>query len=308
MNDLLVADSVTKKFGEYTALNQVSISVPKGSVFGLLGPNGAGKTTFIRIINQITMPDTGSVLLDGEPLRPDHIKDIGYLPEERGLYKSMKVGEQALYLAQLKGLDKTEAKKRLRMWFERLEIGDWWNKKIQELSKGMAQKIQFVVTVLHEPKLLIFDEPFSGFDPINATLIKDEILRLRDNGATIIFSTHRMESVEEMCDHIALIHQSNKILDGKLIDIKRANKTNTFEVGLMTPNEEAVLKELESKFSVSPAQFKSINDELMCNIKLGDNGSANDLIQYLSTKGQLTHFVEVVPSANDTFIQTIKNS
>ncbi|WP_374958218.1 ABC transporter ATP-binding protein [Gilvibacter sp.] len=308
MNDLLVADSVTKKFGEYTALNQVSISVPKGSVFGLLGPNGAGKTTFIRIINQITMPDTGSVLLDGEPLRPDHIKDIGYLPEERGLYKSMKVGEQALYLAQLKGLDKTEAKKRLRMWFERLEIGDWWNKKIQELSKGMAQKIQFVVTVLHEPKLLIFDEPFSGFDPINATLIKDEILRLRDNGATIIFSTHRMESVEEMCDHIALIHQSNKILDGKLIDIKRANKTNTFEVGLMTPNEEAVLKELESKFSVSPAQFKSINDELMCNIKLGDNGSANDLIQYLSTKGQLTHFVEVVPSANDIFIQTIKNS
>ncbi len=308
MNDLLVADSVTKKFGEYTALNQVSISVPTGSVFGLLGPNGAGKTTFIRIINQITMPDTGSVLLDGEPLRPDHIKDIGYLPEERGLYKSMKVGEQALYLAQLKGLDKTEAKKRLRMWFERLEIGDWWNKKIQELSKGMAQKIQFVVTVLHEPKLLIFDEPFSGFDPINATLIKDEILRLRDNGATIIFSTHRMESVEEMCDHIALIHQSNKILDGKLIDIKRANKTNTFEVGLMTPNEETVLKELESKFSVSPAQFKSINDELMCNIKLGDNGSANDLIQYLSTKGQLTHFVEVVPSANDIFIQTIKNS
>ncbi|WP_435579623.1 ABC transporter ATP-binding protein [Gilvibacter sp.] len=308
MNDLLVADSVSKKFGEYTALNQVSISVPKGSVFGLLGPNGAGKTTFIRIINQITMPDTGSVTLDGEPLRADHIKDIGYLPEERGLYKSMKVGEQALYLAQLKGLDKAEAKKRLRMWFERLEIGDWWNKKIQELSKGMAQKIQFVVTVLHEPKLLIFDEPFSGFDPINATLIKDEILRLRDNGATIIFSTHRMESVEEMCDHIALIHESNKILDGKLIDIKRQNKTNTFEIGLMTPNEEAVLKELQGKFEVSPAQFKSINDELMCNIKLGADGSANDLIQYLSGKGQLTHFVEVVPSANDIFIQTVKNS
>ena len=308
MNDLLVADSVSKKFGEYTALNQVSISVPKGSVFGLLGPNGAGKTTFIRIINQITMPDTGSVTLDGEPLRAEHIKDIGYLPEERGLYKSMKVGEQALYLAQLKGLDKAEAKKRLRMWFERLEIGDWWNKKIQELSKGMAQKIQFVVTVLHEPNLLIFAEPFSGFAPINATLIKDEILRLRDNGATIIFSTHRMESVEEMCDHIALIHESNKILDGKLIDIKRQNKTNTFEIGLMTPNEETVLKELQGKFEVSPAQFKSINDELMCNIKLGADGSANDLIQYLSGKGQLTHFVEVVPSANDIFIQTVKNS
>lgn len=308
MNDLLVADSVSKNFGSYTALNQVSINVPQGSVFGLLGPNGAGKTTFIRIINQITMPDTGSVHLDGEPLRPDHIKDIGYLPEERGLYKSMKVGEQALYLAQLKGLDKAEAKKRLRMWFERLEIGDWWHKKIQELSKGMAQKIQFVVTVLHEPKLLIFDEPFSGFDPINATLIKDEILRLRDNGATIIFSTHRMESVEEMCDHIALIHQSNKILDGKLIDIKRQYKSNTYEIGLITNDDAAMLKELESKFQVTPAQFKSINDELMCNIKLDQNGSANDLIQYLSGKGQLTHFVEVVPSANDIFIQTVKNS
>lgn len=308
MNNLLVADSVTKKFGNYTALNQVSISVPEGSVFGLLGPNGAGKTTFIRIINQITMPDEGTVQLDGEPLKPDHIKDIGYLPEERGLYKSMKVGEQALYLAQLKGLDKAEAKKRLKMWFERLEIGDWWNKKIQELSKGMAQKIQFVVTVLHEPKLLIFDEPFSGFDPINATLIKNEILRLRDNGATIIFSTHRMESVEEMCDHIALIHQSNKILDGRLIDIKRQNKSNTYEVGLIAENEAAILKELEAKFEVSPAEFKSINDELMCNIKLGANGSPNDLIQYLSGKGQLTHFVEVVPSANDIFIQTVKNS
>lgn len=308
MNDLLVADSVTKKFGNYTALNEVSISVPQGSVFGLLGPNGAGKTTFIRIINQITMPDSGTVQLDGEPLRPNHIKDIGYLPEERGLYKSMKVGEQALYLAQLKGLEKSEAKKRLRMWFERLEIGDWWNKKIQELSKGMAQKIQFVVTVLHEPKLLIFDEPFSGFDPINATLIKDEILRLRDNGATIIFSTHRMESVEEMCDHIALIHESNKILDGKLIDIKRQYRSNTFEIGLITEDKPAITKELEAKFDISPTQFKSINDELMCNIKLGADAAPNDLIQYLSGKGQLTHFVEVVPSANDIFIQTVKNS
>ncbi len=308
MNDLLVAENVTKQFGDFTALNQVSIAVPKGSVFGLLGPNGAGKTTFIRVINQITMPDTGTVHLDGEPLRPDHIKNIGYLPEERGLYKSMKVGEQALYLAQLKGLDKNEARKRLKMWFERLEIGDWWNKKIQELSKGMAQKIQFVVTVLHEPKLLIFDEPFSGFDPINATLIKNEILRLRDNGSTIIFSTHRMESVEEMCDHIALIHESNKILDGKLIDIKRANKTNTFEVGLMTDNESAVVKELETKFNIEPAEFKTINDELRYTIKLGENGSANDLIQYLTGKGQLTHFVEVIPTANDIFIQTVKNN
>ncbi len=308
MNDLLVAENVTKNFGSYTALNDVSISVPRGSVFGLLGPNGAGKTTFIRIINQITMPDTGKVFLDGEALKADHIRNIGYLPEERGLYKSMKVGEQALYLAQLKGLSKAEAKKRLEMWFERLEIGDWWNKKVQELSKGMAQKIQFVVTVLHEPKLLIFDEPFSGFDPINANLIKDEILRLRDNGSTIIFSTHRMESVEEMCDHIALIHESNKILDGKLIDIKRAHKSNTFNVGLIAANEDAVIDDLSRKFNIKPATFKSINDELRYTIRLEPNEKANDLVSYLTTQGELTHFVEVVPSASDIFIQTVQNS
>jgi ABC-2 type transport system ATP-binding protein len=194
------------------------------------------------------------------------------------------------------------------MWFERLEIGDWWNKKIQELSKGMAQKIQFVVTVLHEPKLLIFDEPFSGFDPINANLIKDEILRLRDNGSTIIFSTHRMESVEEMCDHIALIHESNKILDGKLIDIKRAHKSNTFNIGLIAQNEDAVIDDLNSKFIIKPANFKSINDELRYTISLDASASANDLVSYLTTKGELTHFVEVVPTANDIFIQTVKNS
>ncbi|MCB0458352.1 MAG: ATP-binding cassette domain-containing protein, partial [Flavobacteriaceae bacterium] len=227
MSNLLEVNQVSKSFGNFKALNNASITVPKGSIFGLLGPNGAGKTTLIRIINQITMPDSGTVRLDGDLLNPAHIKDIGYLPEERGLYKTMKVGEQALYLAQLKGLTKAEAKERLAYWFERLEIGDWWNKKIQELSKGMAQKIQFVVTVLHQPKLLIFDEPFSGFDPINANLIKDEILRLRENGATVIFSTHRMESVEELCDDIALIHKSNKILDGKLVDIKRQYKINT---------------------------------------------------------------------------------
>ncbi len=234
MNNLLEVNGVSKYFGDFRALNDVSISIPKGSIFGLLGPNGAGKTTLIRVINQITMPDSGSVFLDGESLSQKHIEDIGYLPEERGLYKSMKVGEQCIYLAQLKGLSKAEAKKRLKYWFERLEIGDWWNKKIQELSKGMAQKIQFVVTVLHEPKLLIFDEPFSGFDPINANLIKDEILRLRENGATVIFSTHRMESVEELCDDIALIHESNKILDGNLVDIKRQFKINTYEVGIRT--------------------------------------------------------------------------
>lgn len=308
MNNLLEAQSVSKKFGNFTALNQVSISVPKGSVFGLLGPNGAGKTTLIRIINQITMPDTGQVFLDGEPLQTHHIKDIGYLPEERGLYKSMKVGEQAMYLARLKGLSKAEAKTRLKYWFERLEIGDWWNKKIQELSKGMAQKIQFIVTVLHEPKLLIFDEPFSGFDPINAILIKDEILRLRDNGATVIFSTHRMESVEELCDQIALIHQSNKILDGKLTDIKKQFKTNTFEVGIRTSNNLLLEKELSEKFVVSPASFKTLGDELMLNVKLSEKDVPNDLLSFLTSKGEVSHFVELIPSANDIFIQAIKNN
>tara|TARA_R110002073_G_scaffold72537_1_gene177720 strand:- start:757380 stop:758306 length:927 start_codon:yes stop_codon:yes gene_type:complete len=308
MNNLLVAENIVKSFGEFRALNNVSIEVPKGSIFGLLGPNGAGKTTLIRIINQITMPDEGLVTLDGEPLKADHIRDIGYLPEERGLYKSMKVGEQALYLAQLKGLSKAEAKKQLKYWFDKFEIGDWWNKKIQELSKGMAQKIQFIVTVLHRPKLLIFDEPFSGFDPINANMIKDEILQLRDEGATVIFSTHRMESVEELCDHIALIHESNKILDGKLIDIKRAYKSNLFEVGLITENKEQVTQQLQEKFHLEEATFRTINDELKFNIKIEDKGSANELISHLTAKGELTHFVEVIPNVNDIFIQTVQNN
>ncbi|RKE90843.1 ABC transporter ATP-binding protein [Ichthyenterobacterium magnum] len=308
MNDLLVANSVSKNFGDFKALNNVSIAVPKGSIFGLLGPNGAGKTTLIRIINQITMPDQGNVLLDGNALQPNHIQDIGYLPEERGLYKSMKVGEQALYLAQLKGLSKQEAKSRLKYWFDKLDIGDWWNKKIQELSKGQAQKIQFIVTVLHQPKLLIFDEPFSGFDPINANLIKDEILQLRDEGATVIFSTHRMESVEELCDHIALIHKSNKILDGKLTDIKRQYKTNTFEVGLQTPNVDEVTKIIQDKFQVLPATFKNLNDDLKLNIKLNEQDSSNDLLSFLTSKAEVHHFVEVIPSANDIFIQTVKNN
>ena len=307
MNDLLVADSVSKNFGTFKALNKVSISVQKGGIFGLLGPNGAGKTTLIRIINQITMPDEGKILLDGTLLQPSHIKDIGYLPEERGLYKSMKVGEQALYLAQLKGLSKAQAKERLKYWFDKLEIGEWWNKKIQELSKGQAQKIQFVVTVLHRPKLLIFDEPFSGFDPINANIIKDEILQLRDEGATVIFSTHRMESVEELCDHIALLHKSNKILDGKLTDIKREYKTNTFEVGLQTKNIDELTKIIKEKFEVLPATFKSLNDDLKLNIKLNGKGSSNDLLSFLTSKAEVHHFVEVIPSANDIFIQTVKN-
>lgn len=308
MDNLLVADNVVKNYGNYKALNNVSIEVPKGVIFGLLGPNGAGKTTLIRIINQITMPDEGKILLDGEKLMPSHIKDIGYLPEERGLYKSMKVGEQALYLAQLKGLSKAQAKERLKYWFDKFEIGGWWNKKIQELSKGMAQKIQFIVTVLHQPKLLIFDEPFSGFDPINANLIKDEILKLRDDGATVIFSTHRMESVEELCDNIALIHKSNKILDGKLIDIKRAYKSNTFEVGLVTDKKDMVSNSLKSKFELSEANFKTINDELKFSIKVANGESPNHLISHLTSLGELTHFVEVIPSVNDIFIQTVQKN
>lgn len=305
MNNILVAESVSKNYGNFRALNDISIQVPKGSIFGLLGPNGAGKTTFIRIINQITMPDTGQVFLNNEPLHPSHVQYIGYLPEERGLYKSMKVGEQALYLAQLKGLTKKQAKERLKYWFERLEITGWWDKKIEELSKGMAQKVQFIVTVLHQPKLLIFDEPFSGFDPVNANLIKDEILELQNQGATIIFSTHRMESVEELCDHIALINQANKVLDGKLTDIKRSYKSNTYEIGLISDNDEALKNELSQKFSIAPAEFKSIEDELKLRIKINPGDSPNDLISYLTTKAQINHFVEVIPSVNDIFIQTV---
>ena len=309
MKNLLEVNNVVKKYGDFTALKNVSLHIPKGSVFGLLGPNGAGKTSLIRIINQITMPDSGSILLDGEALAPKHIAHIGYLPEERGLYKSMKVGEQVLYLAQLKGLSKSEARKRLKYWFEKFDISEWWGKKIEELSKGMAQKVQFIVTVLHQPKLLIFDEPFSGFDPINAQLIAKEILQLRDEGATIIFSTHRMESVEEMCDEIALIDKSNKILDGKLDDIKRNFRTHTFQVGLNTTNAIEVEQKLKENFEVFPSNFKLLNDSLTLNVKLTEGNSANDLLSFLTSRGEVQHFVELIPSANDIFIQAVnKNS
>ena len=306
MGNILEVNKVVKQYGDFTALNEVSITVPKGSIYGLLGPNGAGKTSLIRIINQITMPDRGTILLDGEPLQPKHVQQIGYLPEERGLYKSMKVGEQCLYLAQMKGLSKAEAKKQLEYWFERLEIQGWWNKKIQELSKGMAQKIQFVVCVLHKPKLLIFDEPFSGFDPVNANLIKDEILELRNQGSTIIFSTHRMESVEELCDHIALIHKSNKLIEGKLADVKKQYRTNSFEVGILTDNVEGLMYDLTQKFTVGTADFKSLNDDLKLEIQLG-NGNSNELLHLLTQRGQVTHFVEKIPSVNDIFIKTVSN-
>ena len=309
MRNLLEVKNVVKTYGDFTALNDVSLKIPKESVFGLLGPNGAGKTSLIRIVNQITMPDSGMILLDGEPLAPKHIAHIGYLPEERGLYKSMKVGEQALYLAQLKGMSKYEAKNRLQYWFDKFDISAWWDKKIEELSKGMAQKVQFIVTVLHQPKLLIFDEPFSGFDPINAQLIAKEILQLREEGATIIFSTHRMESVEEMCDEIALIDKSNKILDGKLADIKRNFRTHTFQVGLTTTNARLVALELKQNFEVSPSNFKLLNEGLTLNVKLTEGNSANDLLSFLTNRGEVQHFVELIPTANDIFIQAVqKNS
>ncbi len=304
MGNLLEVNNVVKQYGNYVALNEVSLAVPQGSIFGLLGPNGAGKTSLIRIINQITLPDRGEIILDGEKLQPKHVQYIGYLPEERGLYNSMKVGEQCLYLAQLKGLSKSEAKKQLDYWFEKLEIQGWWNKKIQELSKGMAQKIQFVVCVLHKPKLLIFDEPFSGFDPVNANIIKEEILGLKAQGSTIIFSTHRMESVEELCDHIALIHKSNKLLEGKLGDVKRQFKTNSYEVGILTDNVEGLMYDITQQFTVSPANFKSLNNELKLEIQLG-KALPNELLQVLTQRGQVTHFVEKIPSVNDIFIQTV---
>ena len=304
MNNILEVHKVVKQYGDFTALNKVSLTVPKGSIYGLLGPNGAGKTSLIRIINQITMPDSGEIILDGEKLQPKHVQSIGYMPEERGLYKTMKVGEQCLYLAQLKGLSKQQAKVQLDYWFDRLEIKGWWNKKIEELSKGMAQKIQFVVTVLNQPKLLIFDEPFSGFDPVNANLIKDEILALKKRGSTIIFSTHRMESVEELCDDIALIHKSNKLIEGKLTDVKKQYRANIFEVGILSDNIEGLMYDLTQKFTLSQTNFKSLNDELKLEINIGTS-TPNELLNLLIQRGQVTHFMEKIPSVNDIFIKTV---
>jgi ABC-2 type transport system ATP-binding protein len=304
MNNILEVKNVVKHYGDYTALNSVSLQVPKGSIYGLLGPNGAGKTTLIRIINQITMPDAGEVLLDGKKLSPEHVQYIGYMPEERGLYKTMKVGEQCLYLAQLKGMSRHDANIQLKYWFEKFEIENWWNKKIQELSKGMAQKVQFIVTVLHQPKLLILDEPFSGFDPVNANLIKDEIIALNKKGTSIIFSTHRMESVEEMCDYIALIHKSNKLIEGKIDEVKKEHRSNKFQIGIMTSNIEGLMYDLTQKFTVGQTNFKSLNDDLKLEIDLGTN-TTNELLQILTSRGQVTHFTENIPSINDIFIKTV---
>jgi|TARA_B110000977_G_C11039915_1_gene478468 ABC-2 type transport system ATP-binding protein len=299
--NVLEINSVSKSYSNHLALDDVSLAVPEGQIFGLLGPNGAGKTSLIRIINQITMPDKGALLFNGQPLNSNHISQIGYLPEERGLYKKMKVGEQALYLAQLKGLSEKEAKKALKIWFERFEITPWWNKKVEELSKGMAQKIQFITTVLHQPKLLIFDEPFSGFDPINATLIKDEILRLKAQGTSIIFSTHRMESVEELCDHIALIDQSKKILDGPINQIKEQYKQQIYKVDFASTD----LTFLENL----PQHLQLISkNKHQAEIQIVNESSASDLIRFLIDQSDIKGFEEKVPNINEIFIRTVKGN
>ncbi len=299
------ARNVNKVFADTQALTNVSISVNKQSIFGLLGPNGAGKTTLIRIINQITAPDSGEVFLEGKPMTRADIGQIGYLPEERGLYKKMKISEQAIYLAQLKGMSRHDAAKNLKLWFEKFEIMTWWNKNIEELSKGMQQKVQFITTVVHQPKLLIFDEPFSGFDPINANLLKQEILNLRDEGATIIFSTHNMGSVEELCDHIALINKSHKIVEGQVDEIRARYKSNVFEVKYRGDFDK-VSRALSGQIKV----LDHVEDKRGSQITVEHfNGkSNNDLIQALIPVAEILSFEEKIPSMNDVFIKAVEDS
>lgn len=299
MSNLLSVRGVSKQFAAHKALENVSIEVPRGRIFGLLGPNGAGKTTLIRIINHITLPDTGEVWFDGKPLSQEDVAQIGYLPEERGLYRKMKVGEQALYLAQLKGLSSHEAQKRLEVWFEKFQIMPWWNKKLEELSKGMQQKIQFIITVLHEPKLLIFDEPFSGFDPLNAELLKQEMLQLRDRGATIIFSTHNMASVEEVCDDIALIHRSQVRLQGKVQDIREQYRTGEFS-----------LTTTSGQLTEQPDQFVILEQRQQgalttYRLKKQESLSNSALVQRLANEVEIRSFSEILPTMNDIFLRTV---
>ncbi|HPJ59587.1 MAG TPA: ATP-binding cassette domain-containing protein [Bacteroidales bacterium] len=298
---LFEARNITKRFGDFTALDSVSISVPERSIYGLLGPNGAGKTTLIRIINQITGPDTGELFLNGRRLQPDDVMTIGYLPEERGLYKKMKVGEQALYFAQLKGLSKSEAMKRLKYWFRKLEIVDWWGKKVEELSKGMQQKVQFVTTVLHEPKLIIFDEPFTGFDPVNANIIKNEILFLRERGATIIFSTHNMSSVEELCDNITLINKARTILEGSVSQIRKEWAGNEYE---MVFNGEIKVP-VNGLYDI--LEQNSENGKTILRISTKGEISSNEILQTLMKSGNIISFNPALPSMNEIFIRVVES-
>ena len=301
--DILTVEHVTKRYAGHTALDDVSLSIPKGSVYGLLGPNGAGKTTLIRIINRITAPDTGRVLLGGREIAPEDVRRIGYLPEERGLYKKMKVGEQAVFFARLKGLSRRDAVARLKKWFVKFGIEGWWDKKIEELSKGMAQKVQFIVTVLHEPELLIFDEPFSGFDPINANLLKEEILALRDKGATVIFSTHNMSSVEEICDHITLINKSKNILSGRVDEIRRRHGANIFEVAYR--GEEADLRRaVEGRCEIlEGAAEESVYRTLRLHVERDEE--VRQVIDAANRAVELRSFREIIPSMNDIFIRAV---
>jgi len=299
---LLEINHVTKDYANHRALDDVSIQIPKGKIFGLLGPNGAGKTSLIRIINQITAPDSGEILFNGEALGPQHIAQIGYLPEERGLYKKMKIGDQMLYLAQLKGLSKREALARIQDWCQRLDITSWLDKKIEDLSKGMQQKVQFVATVIHQPQLIILDEPFSGFDPVNANIIKEQILRLNQEGATIIFSTHRMETVEELCDNIALINRSKKILDGSVQAIKKEYRNQTYRLEY-TANEDNFLLSEDSLFKgiTSTKHDKTYNTT----IQLNNNIHINNVLMRFLPQIQLNQLIEIVPSMADIFIQKV---
>ncbi|MBO4587947.1 MAG: ATP-binding cassette domain-containing protein [Bacteroidales bacterium] len=298
---MLQVEHVTKTYGDFYALRDVSAEVTTGHIFGLLGPNGAGKSTLIRIVNQILQADEGTIVFDGHPIRQSDVENIGYLPEERGLYKKMKVGEQAMYLARLKGLSQSEAEKRLHWWFRHLEIDTWWNRKVEELSKGMQQKVQFVTTVLHNPKLLIFDEPFSGFDPVNATLLKKEILRLRDEGATVIFSTHNMSSVEEICDDIALINHAEVVLSGNVKEIRQSYRKNLYHIEARHSDDNSIA--LPSGFEV-----KNANDEkglYVADVSLPSSASSNDLLSALMPQGQVTALQEILPSMNDIFIEAV---
>ena len=293
---------VSKRYSDHVALNDISLNIPEQSIYGLLGPNGAGKTTLIRILNQITGPDSGQVLIDGEPLSQKHIERIGYLPEERGLYKKMKVGEQAIYLAQLKGLEKSVAEKRLRSWFDRFDINGWWNKTVEELSKGMQQKIQFITTVIHEPDILIFDEPFSGFDPINANLLKESILELRDKGATILLSTHNMNSVEELCDSISLINKGEKILEGKVTDIRRQHHTSTHEIVVLAEDSNRIMA-LTDLFNL---RIEESDIQGALKITFVDE-SPKELLHQIMEMGTLLSYQEILPSMNDIFIQEVQS-
>ncbi len=302
--DILKVENITKTYANHVALDDVSITVPKGSIYGLLGPNGAGKTSLIRIVNQITGPDSGKILFKGEPLNPEHISKIGYLPEERGLYKKMKVGEQGIYLARLKGMSKSDAHKKLKEWFERFEIEGWWDKVVEELSKGMAQKVQFITTVMHEPEFIILDEPFSGFDPINANLIKGEIKRLSENGTTIMLSTHNMPSVEEICSHIGLINHSKKMLEGPIGQVRDEYKEGVYDLqfrGDML----SITNALWTNFELIDHWKKA--ESTIARIKLLNKSSVNDLLAVAIPAVKVEAVNEVIPSMNDIFIKVVEN-